>query len=176
MIDRRGFLTAGAAVLASATLIPQSAFATPDRRSLFLYETHSFETAEVSYWTDGWYNPDALYRLSILLRDWRTDEVTTIDPHLLDVMALVQERLGTNEPINIVCGYRSPATNAALARQRSGVARNSYHVSGQAADIRLPHRPLGAVRQAAESLGLGGVGYYPRSNFVHVDTGPVRTW
>ena len=176
MIDRRGFLTAGAAILASAVFIPQSAFATANRRTLLLHETHSFETASVNYWIDGWYDPDALHRLSIFLRDWRTDEVAPIDPRLLDVMALLQERLGADEPIDVVCGYRSPTTNATLANQRGGVARNSYHVRGQAADIRLPHRPLAALRQVAAELAVGGVGYYPRSNFVHVDTGPVRTW
>lgn len=176
MIDRRGFLTAGAAMLAGAVLVPQSAFATSNRRSLFLHETHSRETAQVNYWVDGWYDPDALHRLDILLRDWRTDEVRSMDPRLLDVMALVQERLGSQEPIEVICGYRSPTTNEVLANQRGGVARNSYHVTGQAADIRLPHRTLGALRQTAESLGIGGVGYYPRSGFVHVDTGPVRTW
>ena len=176
MIDRRGFLTAGAAALASATLIPQSAFATPSRRTLHLYETHSFENASVTYWTDGWYNPDALHRLSIFLRDWRTDEVTEMDPRLLDAMALIQERLGSDEPINVICGYRSPTTNAVLASQRGGVARNSYHVRGQAADIRLPHRTLGALRQTAQALEMGGVGFYPRSGFVHIDTGPVRSW
>jgi len=176
VIDRRGFLSAGAAAVAGAVFVPQSAFATPNRRSLLLYETHSFETASVNYWTDGWYDPDAMHRLSIFLRDWRTDEVAEIDPRLLDVMALIQERLGADEPINVVCGYRSPTTNAALASQRGGVARNSYHVRGQAVDIRLPHRPLRAVRETAQTLEIGGVGYYPHSNFVHVDTGPVRTW
>ncbi|MEM7443436.1 MAG: DUF882 domain-containing protein [Pseudomonadota bacterium] len=176
MIDRRGFLTAGAAALASATLIPQSAFATANRRTLHLYETHSFETASVTYWTDGWYNPDALHRLDIFLRDWRTDEVAPMDPRLLDAMALIQERLGTDEPMHIVCGYRSPTTNAVLASQRGGVARNSYHVRGQAADIHLPHRTLGALRQTAQALEVGGVGFYPRSGFVHIDTGPVRSW
>jgi uncharacterized protein YcbK (DUF882 family) len=162
--------------LAGATLFPQSLFASQSRRSILLHETHTLQTVNIEYWVDGWYNPDALYQLSVFLRDWRTDEIIDMDPGVIDIMAAVQQRLGADEPIHIVSAYRSPATNALLASRSSGVARNSYHVRGQAIDLRIPSRSLAGVRQTAEALEMGGVGYYPRSDFVHVDVGPVRTW
>lgn len=176
MLGRRRFLASGAAAFAASSIIPHTAFANPSRRTIHLFETHSREAINVEYWVDGWYNPDALYRLNVFLRDWRTEEVVDMDPGVLDVMALLQQRLGGDEPIHIICGYRSPATNALLASRNGGVARNSYHVRGQAVDLRFPTRHLSGVRDTAEALAMGGVGYYPRSDFVHIDVGPVRTW
>lgn len=176
MVGRRGFLASGAVALAGATLFPQSVFANQSRRSIFLYETHSLQSLNIEYWVDGWYNPDALYQLSVFLRDWRTDEIIDMDPGVIDVMAALQQRLDPDEPIHIVSAYRSPATNALLASRSSGVARNSYHVRGQAIDLRVPNRSLDGVRATAEAMEMGGVGYYPRSDFVHVDVGPVRSW
>ena len=128
------------------------------------------------YWRDGWYIPDALERFNHLMRDWRSQESTSIDPRLYDIIWSLQEITGSSEPIHIICGYRSPATNAMRAATNAGVARNSYHVTGQACDLRLPGYQLAGLRQHALGLGAGGVGYYPRSDFIHVDTGPVRSW
>lgn len=177
LFDRRRFLTHAAAAAVGAAAAPRTLFAgTGGRRSLCLYNTHSAERLTAEYWVDGWYNPDARARLNHILRDWRTGEVTEIDPALLDLLHQIQSRTDTTAPLHVVCGYRSPATNARLARTNRGVARNSFHIKGMAVDIRLPDYNLRGLRQLALDLRVGGVGYYPRSGFVHVDTGPVRTW
>ena len=110
------------------------------------------------------------------MRDFRNDAVHPIDPHLIDLLAVLRQRLGAHAPIQVLSAYRSPATNAMLASMSEGVATNSLHLQGRAIDIRLPGRPLSAVRRAALVLRGGGVGYYPRSNFVHLDVGSVRRW
>jgi len=110
------------------------------------------------------------------MRDHRNDQEHEIDPALLDVLTMLKSRLGSSSPVVIVSGYRSPQTNAMLASQGSGVAKNSYHLYGQAIDIRLQDRDVREIHQAAISLEAGGVGLYGRSDFVHVDTGPVRSW
>ena len=111
------------------------------------------------------------------MRDRRTGEIKRIDPNLFVKLNQLQQRLGLrNAEVVVISGYRSAKTNAKLKREHHGVASNSFHIRGQAVDIQLSGVPLIKVKQAAESLSNGGVGYYPRSNFVHVDTGPVRTW
>jgi uncharacterized protein YcbK (DUF882 family) len=178
-MQRRQFLrmSAGAvAVAAAAPLAPISAYAATNRRSLHLYDAHNLIEIKEEYWVDGWYNPDVLAKFNYFLRDWRSDEVRVMDPGLLDILNSLQRKGGSSEPIHVVCGYRSRATNAMLARRSRGVARNSLHIQGQAADIFMPNMSLASLRSNAVGLGAGGVGYYPRSNFVHVDTGDVRTW
>src|SRR6185437_3289416 len=128
------------------------------------------------YWEDGRYVPEAMRHINWLLRDFRADLVHPIDPHLLDLLADLHGRLQTREPFQVISGYRSPQTNAMLASLGDGVAQNSLHLDGKAIDIRVPGRHLRYVRAAALSLRRGGVGYYPHSDFVHVDTGRVRTW
>lgn len=155
---------------------PETILAGTSTRVLSLYSPHSEETVAAEYWRDGWYNPDVLARFNVMLRDWRTDEVTRIDPKLLDILYSLQRMTGRRGPMHVICGYRSRATNASLAATHRGVARNSYHISGQACDIRLPDYNLRGLRDYALSLQAGGVGYYPRSNFIHVDTGPLREW
>lgn len=177
MVNRRELLKYGLATTVAATVAPKTVLAATSRRVLSLYNANSFESLTKEYWVDGWYNPDALSEFNYLMRDRRSDEVTNMDVGLLDILHMLQQRIGgPDKPIHIVCGYRSPTTNAALAASRRGVARNSYHVTGQAADIRVPGYSLYNLRQHAASLELGGVGYYRHSDFVHVDTGPVRTW
>ena len=111
-----------------------------------------------------------------VLRDWRTNQVHVIEPKLLDLLTALQTKLGKDERFEVICGYRSPATNAMLHEHSSEVATHSLHLVGQAIDIHLPGVELAHLRDAAMSLGLGGVGYYPESDFVHVDIGRVRHW
>lgn len=119
---------------------------------------------------------DALGEIDHLLRDWRRDEVRKIDRSLIDLLSLVQEEIGFDNPITVVSGYRSEATNRMLRRSNRAVAKNSYHVRGMAADIRLTGVSTNTVRKLALKMAAGGVGYYPRAGFIHLDTGPVRTW
>ncbi|WP_239492283.1 YcbK family protein [Luteitalea sp. TBR-22] len=145
-------------------------------RVLALAHLHTAETLKVEYGDADRYFPDALAAVNKLLRDFRTGDVHDIDPALLDLLAALRARTGTATPFQVISGYRSPQTNAMLHRRSPGVASGSFHMKGQAIDIRLGDVSLGALRNAALDLGLGGVGYYPSSNFVHVDTGPIRTW
>ena len=137
---------------------------------------HTGETLDAAYWEKGAYLPDALRAINIALRDFRTGDVHPISPKLLDLLTTLQGTLGTMQPFQVISGYRSPNTNAMLASESTGVARGSLHMQGMAIDIRLADVSLVNLRQAALSLGLGGVGYYPRSDFVHVDVGRVRHW
>lgn len=177
-MNRRSFLGMAAATVAlGPALGARPALASlPANRTISLFETHSLERLSIEYAVDGWYHPDALAQIDLLLRDWRNDEVFQMDTGLIDILWALQQAAGTGEPIHIISGYRSPQSNAARARVTGSVARNSYHMYGQAADIRVPGIQLAGLRQAAVGLNGGGVGYYPRSDFVHVDTGPVRTW
>lgn len=176
-VRRRELLCYSAAATLGACLIPKSGLALPaQRRALALYDPRRYETLNIEYWVDGWYVPDAMARINHFMRDWRTDAVIDIDPGLLDILYVLQQRTGSREALHLVSGYRSPQSNAYLAARSRGVARNSYHMYGRAADITLPDYSLAGLRQLAMSLQAGGVGYYPRSDFVHVDTGPVRAW
>ncbi|MEZ5667074.1 MAG: DUF882 domain-containing protein [Alphaproteobacteria bacterium] len=128
------------------------------------------------YFRDGTYVQSALQQISYLFRDRRSNEVRRIDPKLMDVIYSVVKMLDTREPVQIISGYRTAATNAMLAEQSSRVARNSYHIRGMAADIRISGRNTMGIRSAALSMHTGGIGIYPGSDFVHLDTGPFRTW
>lgn len=176
-IGRRGFFALGmGAALAGATLSPRRLMAGIPRRVLSLRNAHNNETVTAEYFCDGWYNPDVLARFDSLLRDRRTGESITMDSGLLDILYHLQEQVGGNRELSIVCGYRSPRTNAMLAATSRGVARNSFHMYGRAADLTLPGYSLPRLRDIAMDLRAGGVGYYPRSNFIHVDTGSIRHW
>jgi uncharacterized protein YcbK (DUF882 family) len=151
----------------------------PDRlpdRVLHLANPRTRERLAVTYCRNGRYDHAALARLSHFLRDWRQDAVAPIDPRVLDVLALIQNAAGTNRPLAVLSAYRTPATNAILARSNPDVARNSYHMRGQAIDLTLAGIATASLRDYALSLGLGGVGYYPAHGFIHVDSGPVRYW
>lgn len=159
-------------------LVASPALASPPRgvRSLSFKNLHTDERVSTEYWVDGWYNPDALAEIDHVLRDFRTGEAHPIDPRLLDLMHQIQTKLETDADFEVFSAYRSPKTNAALARRSRGVARKSLHMQGKAVDVRLPGRRLRYVRRAAKALRVGGVGYYPRSGFVHIDVGRVRYW
>lgn len=181
---RRAFLGFGAAA-AAAALLPgraeaaaRTAAKAPIRELAFLH-THTGERLKVEYCYGGRYQPDALHEINRLLRDFRVNEVKPIDPKLLDLLHELGGTLEIDSPFHVISGYRSPTTNKMLQSRggaHSGVASGSLHQVGKAIDIRLPGVKLDHLRSAARSLKLGGVGFYPSSNFVHVDTGRVRYW
>lgn len=145
-------------------------------RALTFRSLHTGEFVRATYWAAGQYVPEGLGQIDWLLRDHRTSQVHPIDRRLLGLLDELNGRLDTTEPFEVISGYRSPATNARLVATSSGVASDSLHVAGMAIDIRVPGRSLRAVCDAAKTLRAGGVGYYPDSNFVHVDVGRVRYW
>jgi len=147
----------------------------PDR-SVPLFNVHTGEQEEVTYWSDGHYLESGLNRANWLLRDFRTGDVKAIDPRLLNILYMLKKTVDTSQSIVVLSGYRSKKTNDMLRKTTEGVARRSFHMAGRAIDIRIPKIASESVQKAALRLGGGGVGYYPRSNFVHLDTGPVRTW
>jgi uncharacterized protein YcbK (DUF882 family) len=176
-MNRREFLRIGAG--ASASLIVRAGFAKPNaplERSLGFYNTHTDETLKTVYWAEGKYLPEGLREINRILRDFRTGDVHRMDEKLLDLLYVLQAKTGRKNKFHIISGYRSPATNAMLSTRSAGVAKRSYHMQGKAIDIRLPGYDLKNLHQAALALKAGGVGYYPSSNFIHVDVGPVRRW
>jgi len=173
---RRQFLKLGGAGLLDLLLGRRSLAARSASRSLSFYCLHTGEQLTVDYCVAGRYCGDALRAIDLALRDHRTNEAHPIDPQLLDLLFGIRQRLGSRERVHVVSAYRSPETNALLRETERGVAAASYHVTGRALDFFLPDRRLDDVRRVARSMQAGGVGYYPRSEFVHVDNGPVRTW
>lgn len=175
-ISRRQFgITLAACMPAIAVAGRVEAAVTGPRELRFLH-THTGERLAVEYAGLDGYLPDALATVNHFLRDFRTGDVHDIDPSLLDLLHRLTTLTGSNRPFEVISGYRSPATNAQLRLRSEGVASSSLHMVGQAIDIRLGDVPLAALRSAALSARGGGVGYYPSSNFVHVDTGRVRFW
>lgn len=149
---------------------------TTSPRTLSLMNVHTDESLTVTYWSDGAYRRGALNHLNHFLRDSREDAETEMDPLLFDVLWHTQMHVGFRGVVEVLSAYRSPTTNAWLASVSRGVASDSQHMNGNAMDIRMPGVPVFQIRQVARSLSLGGVGFYPRSGFVHIDTGPVRYW
>ncbi|HTR85100.1 MAG TPA: DUF882 domain-containing protein [Reyranella sp.] len=145
-------------------------------RTLDMTNVNSGESIHVTYWSDGAYHRDALDQLNHFLRDVKTNEQTEMDPLLLDVLWHTMNVVGFHGTVEVLSAYRSPETNAWLASVSRGVARDSQHMNGNAMDIRFPGVPVYKIRLAARSLQMGGVGFYPRSGFVHLDTGPIRYW
>lgn len=175
ILGRRHFL-AGAGF---SLFVPRPAWANePDVRLLAFDNIHTGEKLKVEYWAEGEYLPDALAQVNHVLRDFRSGDVHPIAPQLLDLLSMLRSRLETAEPVTVISGYRSPATNALLRgeHEHSGVASKSLHMQGMAIDIRIAGRSLAAVHTAALAQRGGGVGYYPQSDFVHMDVGRVRTW
>jgi uncharacterized protein YcbK (DUF882 family) len=173
-------------MVATAALAPKSLLAaqaapapkvTPSRkRRLALRHLHTGETVDIVYSTANRYDPAALGKLNRFLRDHRDGSVHEIDPVVLDFLYDLSRRLQVTGPIDIVCGYRSQRSNALLRARSSGVAKRSLHLEGKALDIRVPGRSVKSVARAALALNRGGVGRYSKSNFVHIDSGRVRTW
>jgi uncharacterized protein YcbK (DUF882 family) len=176
-LDRRGFLRrAGLAALALAPIGTARAHAT-DRRCLSLVHTHTGESLSTVYFENGSYQRSSLERVNHLLRDFRTDQIHPIDPQVLDILFDLQTRASRDAaPFQVICGYRSPQTNAALRSRSTGVAEHSLHMEGRAIDVRLSGFPTRKLQELALGLQRGGVGFYPKSDFVHLDNGRVRFW
>ncbi|MDH3810380.1 MAG: DUF882 domain-containing protein [Gammaproteobacteria bacterium] len=147
-----------------------------DERQLSFYHTHTSESLTVTYYRDGEYVPSALADLNHFLRDFRTDDAVNMDPAVFDILYDIQIASGSVGTYQIISAYRSPATNEMLRGNSNGVARNSQHLLGRAIDVRLTDLDTAELRDVALSLQRGGVGYYSKSDFVHVDTGRVRQW
>jgi uncharacterized protein YcbK (DUF882 family) len=176
LLSRRRFLGAAVAVGVAGIVHPAPAISYAPR-SISLYNTHTGEWLRTVYWADGHFIREAVRDINWILRDHHTDEIRPIDAGVLDVLGMLRDQLDTPEPFLVISGYRSPATNMRMyLRGEGGVAKHSYHTKGMAIDLRSERRSLAQVRDAALSLQCGGVGYYPRPGFVHVDCGPVRQW
>jgi uncharacterized protein YcbK (DUF882 family) len=147
----------------------------PSRELSFL-NLHTGERLRAEYVHNGQVVPGAMHAISVLMRDHYNNKIHPIDPHLLDIAHTVQSRVGSHGVFQVVCGYRSPETNAMMHEASAGVAAHSMHIEGRAMDIRLPGVGLGSLRRSAVALKMGGVGYYPEDDFVHIDSGPVRKW
>jgi uncharacterized protein YcbK (DUF882 family) len=178
LVRRRDVLRLGAAAGFAAIAAPawaQGLDVWGPRRAV-LDNLHTGETFNEVYYANGSYLPDALAEATRVMRDWRTGDEHFIDPSLFDALHAIGGKLETRSPFQIISGYRSPRTNAMLRAHSDGVAQNSQHVLGKAIDVRIQGVELSNLRSAALAVGAGGVGYYPVSNFVHVDTGRVRQW
>lgn len=179
-LSRRGILTAFAASAITAAPITANAFGflrgAGDIRRLSMHSGRTGERIDTIYWVEGDYIPEAMKEINTFMRDWRSDSVASIDRRTIDIMAAAHNLLDTDEPYLLLSGYRSPQTNAMLRSKSRGVARNSLHMKGQAADLRLGSRSVRQMAAAAAACRAGGVGSYSRSSFVHMDCGPIRTW
>ena len=180
-IDRRGVLKAGV-MGAAAMAIPMIGAGEAHARTgngswrVSFKQAHTGETFSGTYRVGNRYLPEAFERLNYVLRDFRTGEVFPMDPRVVDILSMIQSRSKSSEPFQILSAYRSPKTNTNLRNASNGVAKNSFHMYGQALDIRNPNVSTKRVRNIAQGLKAGGVGYYPRSSFIHIDTGTVRSW
>lgn len=177
-MNRRAFLklSVGASAALAATPVLAKVAPRQDERVLAFYNMHTGERVTTVYWADGQYLAAELTLINRVLRDHRSGEVHTIDQRLFDILFELQGVTGARGEFQVISGYRSPSSNAALRRHSDGVAKASLHTLGKAIDIRLPGTALSDLHRAALSLRAGGVGYYPASEFIHLDTGPVRTW
>jgi uncharacterized protein YcbK (DUF882 family) len=178
--SRRKFLkniTGGSLLALGGPNIVHAAFRHfPSHKALALENMHTGDKLKLIYFEAGSYVKDALQEISYLFRDYHTGDVHPIDPSLLDQLYDLKLILGVRKPFHIISGYRSPLTNAKLRRKSQGVAKNSFHMQGRAIDIQIAGVETRRIRNAATAMRRGGVGYYPRSDFVHLDTGNFRTW
>jgi len=147
-----------------------------DIRRLRMFNGRAGESMDMIYWIDGDYIRPALEEIHHFMRDWRNGQIHVIDSRTIDIMTAAHNLLDTSEPYTLLSGYRSPESNALLRSRSSGVARNSLHMQGEAADLRVNSRSVGQIASAAVACSAGGVGRYSGSNFVHMDCGPVRSW
>ena len=180
VLTRRALLGAFAATTVAATPVYPKAFGflkgAGDIRRLKMYSGRTGETIDMIYWIEGQYIKESLKEINHFMRDWRQNTAIRMDTRTVDIMAASHNLLGVREPYMLLSGYRSPKTNAMLRSRSRGVAKNSLHMKGQAADLRLKSRSVGQMARAAVSCSAGGVGRYSGSNFVHMDCGPVRSW
>lgn len=178
-MNRRAFVGLGLTGAAALTFMPRAVMAASgglDTRALGFFNTHTAEILKATYWRDGAYDKGAIGDINQILRDHRTGEVHPIDVPLLDLLVDLHRKLGSGKPFEIISGYRSPKSNATLASASGGVAKKSLHMQGKAIDIRLRDVALKTLRAEAVAMQKGGVGFYPKSDFVHVDTGRPRQW
>lgn len=179
-ITRRALLGAFAATAITAAPQFSGAFAftrkSGDIRRLKMYSGRTGESLDMIYWIDGKYIPEALQQINFFCRDWRNNQVHSIDTRTIDILAATHRLLDSDEPYMLLSGYRSPATNRMLAARSRNVAQNSLHLVGEATDVRLRSRSVSQIARAAIACNAGGVGRYSRSDFVHMDCGPVRNW
>ena len=179
-ISRRNFL--GLVLCAGLTgLSPKAVIAAVEgvrtsEKSLSLYNPHTKDHFKGIYWRNGKYVDDALKNINHIMRDFRAKDIKQIDTRLLDLLHGITTKLKPKNPIHVISGYRTPETNAKLRKRGKGAAKNSYHVMGKAVDIHLPGWRTSALRKAAYKMKSGGVGYYPKRRFVHIDVGPIRYW
>jgi uncharacterized protein YcbK (DUF882 family) len=179
LISRRSFLTRSSMAAAGALLLPSTksvANMLSTERTLSFHNVHTDEELTISCCPEKDYDRETRLRFSSLLRDHHADEVREMDPGLIDIFFALSAFTGTNGTFKILSGYRSPETNSWLRRFSHGVAEHSMHIEGKAVDIRMDELSIREIRQAGLALAMGGVGYYPRSNFVHLDTGRIRNW
>lgn len=181
IVARRAIVGASLTLIAAATWCTATAYranAIGETRTLSMYNIHTKETLTVTFKRDGKYDNEALKKLNTFMRDWRAEQETKMDPALIDLIWTLHKQLGSHEPVHLICGYRSAATNAALRAKGGGQAKKSQHILGKAADIQFPDVAVKTLRNSALVQEVGGVGYYPTSGvpFVHVDTGHVRMW
>jgi len=176
---RREVIRAGLGGLVALATLPAAAQAqavASGARTIRIRRVQTGESFSGVYWRDGRYDRDALRRLDVLFRDPSMDETTPMDPRLFDVLFTIARHVGSDEYYEVISGYRAPETNAARARQSRRVSRVSLHMSGMAADVRLPGTQSMGIARAAADMQIGGVGLYRRDGFVHLDCGPARRW
>ncbi len=178
MDNRREFLKKSIILGAGLSVSPHDLFAyrLPVDREIKLYNIHTGENIKATYWSKDHFVKSELDKINHFLRDFRTGDIQKMDIELLDLLYSIQLIRDTTKPFKVISGYRSPKTNAMLQKKSEGVAKNSYHLKAQAIDINLPGTELKDLKKLARFLRRGGVGYYPRSGFMHIDTGPTRYW
>ena len=164
------------ALAVTASVTPPEPVRAADARQLSFYHTHTRLSLDVVYYANGEYVDSALDEINRFLKDFRTGEITAINPQLLDLLHDVRNELGPDATVEVISAYRSPQTNEMLRATTTGVAKNSQHVKGNAIDVRLRGIRTTRLRDTAIRMQRGGVGFYPKSDFVHVDMGPVRAW
>jgi uncharacterized protein YcbK (DUF882 family) len=176
-MTRRSLLAGlGATFAAPSTVLAVPGPKASRARRLFMTSIHTHESIDITYFRNGTYDRRALQAINHFLRDWRSGEAIEMDVQSIDLWSDIHRQLCAEHPFQLISGYRSPKTNTALRKASSGVAKKSYHMSGKAADLRLPNRSLRKIARAASQVGAGGIGIYNESNFVHIDTGPARSW
>ncbi len=179
-VSRRSLLGAFAATAVIAAPTLSNAFGilkgAGDIRRIRMYSGRTGESIDTIYWIEGEYIPEVTKEINYFMRDWRSNDVVKMDMRTVDIMAAAHRLMDVSEPYMLLSGYRCPKTNAMLRSNSKGVAKNSLHMKGQAADLRLGSRSVGQMAKAAAACASGGVGKYSRSNFVHMDCGPVRSW
>ena len=180
-VERRVFLKSGltlsmVALASISSVTPALALPAGGEYRVSLKNSHTNEVFNGTYRVGNKYLPQAFERINYVLRDFRANEVFPIDPRAIDIIAIVHKMIGKSQPYSVLSGYRNPKTNAMLRSHGDGVAKRSLHMSGQAIDVRMEDVPASRIRDLATKLKAGGVGYYPRSGFVHMDSGTFRTW